>query len=154
MTAGCARCGACCDPVPFSAEKLEAALRWSTAALDGVPSPEDDWPHWLKHGWPEEQKDQAAVFYDPAGKQRENADFIAAHWKPLDDRNCACDAYDPETFSCTAHDTRPPVCRDYPWYGREPADADRLPKQCSYLADVPPDRRPEGARPLIPVSVL
>ena len=47
------------------------------------------------------------------------------------------------------------MCRDYPWYGDDPVTSGRgrdLYRECSYLADVPPSQRPEGARPLIPIT--
>lgn len=129
-------------------------MKWTTAALEGVPAPEDDWPYWLEHGYSEDQQERAIRLYDPAGSQRADADFLAAHWHLLEDaERYSCDAFDAATRQCTAHENRPPVCRDYPWYGGEPS-AERavyMGKQCSYLADLPPDQRPEGARPLIPL---
>ena len=68
-----------------------------------------------------------------------------------------CDAFDPATRLCTAQENRPPVCRDYPWYGKDPAGSGSGPllyRECSYLADVAPDQRPDGARPLIPLTVI
>ena len=159
MTAGCARCGSCCDPVPFTREQHERAVLWTTEALDGVPGPEDDagWAYWLEHGWEQEHRDEAIAWFSAAGvDQRVNADFIAAHWKPLGDGGCACDMYDREARLCMAQDSKPPVCSRYPWYGRGP-DADdgaHMPLQCSYLADLPREKRPEGARPLIPLTVV
>ena len=151
MTAGCARCGSCCDPVSFDPESLGRVARWSTAALEGVPDPSTDegWAYWLEHGHAD--RERTARAFDPAGDYRANADFIAAHWHPAGERNVACDAYDPETRLCTARESRPPVCRDYPWYGREPDSGKGMPLQCSYLADLPAEKRPEGARPLIPL---
>ena len=156
MTAGCARCGSCCDPVPFSREKYEATTKWATEAVSGVPDPEDDagWAYWLEHGWGQESRDEAILRYAPGGSTRVNADFIAAHWKPVSDENCACDMYDREAGLCTAQDSKPPVCSRYPWYGREPDDGTGMPLQCSYLADLPREKRPEGARPLIPLMVI
>jgi hypothetical protein len=132
---------------------------WSTTAVENVPDPRTDegWAYWLANGWPEDWRDAAIDRYDPSGRFREDADFIAAHWTPDGDTGCKCDAFDPATAMCTAHDSRPPVCRDYPWYGREPGTGpDRivLHSQCSYLADLPPDQRPERSRPLIPLTVV
>lgn len=158
-TAGCARCTACCDPVPFSAREHETVAAWSAAAMKaaGTPDPRTDngWAWWIEHGWDEAERDKAIERTDPSGPWRENADFIAAHWMPEGD-GCKCDVFDPATGLCGAYGSRPPVCRDYPWYGDEP-DAERaacLPLQCSYLADVPLDQRPANSRPLIPVAVV
>ncbi len=158
MTAGCARCGACCDPVPFSREKHEAVTKWSAAALEGVPDPRtgDGWAHWLAGDWSGEDRDVAIYRYDPAGSWRQDADFIAAHWTPDGDDGCKCDAFDSSAGLCTAQDAKPPVCRNYPWYGRgpDPGDAETMHSQCSYLADLPRGKRPEGSRPLIPLTVI
>jgi hypothetical protein len=131
-------------------------VKWSTEALCNVPDPEDDsgWTYWLEHDWAQDARDTAIAYYAPGGSTRINADFIAAHWKPVSDKNCTCDMYDSESGLCTAQDSKPPVCSRYPWYGREPDDGTGMPLRCSYLADLPPDRRPDGARPLIPLTVV
>lgn len=130
-------------------------MKWSTGALAGVPDPEDDagWAFWQQHGW-ESARDDAVRRFTPGSNTRTNADFIAAHWKPVSDENCACDMYDRESRLCAAQDGKPPVCAGYPWYGREPDDGVNFPLQCSYLADLPREKRPEGARPLIPLTVI
>jgi Fe-S-cluster containining protein len=90
--------------------------------------------------------------------------FIAQHRHPVtawrsddgeDKLDLRCDAFDPVTRLCAARESRPPVCRGYPWYGDDPATSGRagaLYPECSYLADVSPSLRPEGARPLIPLT--
>ena len=131
MTAGCARCGSCCDPVIIEADVF---------FLCGELARSQEFPH-------------------------HNHRFIAQHWHPVsgwkaeDGTECLsvrCDMFDPERRACTAYNDRPPVCSDYPWYGDKP-NAERaasLPVECSYLADVAPADRPEGSRPLIPLSVI
>jgi hypothetical protein len=151
---------ACCDPVPFAREQHEAVTAWSTKALEGIPDPgtDDGWAYWLAHGWAEDARETAVDRYNPAGRWRQDADFIAAHWTPDGDDGCKCDAFDPATGLCGAHDARPPVCRVCHREGLcRAADAERaacLPSQCSYLADVSRAERPEGSRPLIPLTVL
>jgi Fe-S-cluster containining protein len=110
---------------------------------------------------------QSAVSRDPTEtvrRQRARRDvaFIAAHWHALDREEALrrnpplarlgdrwyyeCDAYDPATRRCTAHAERPPVCRDFPWYGRAPsAGALRSWPGCSYWADVPGGEPPAAA---------
>lgn len=131
---------------------------WSPEALEGIPDPvtDDGWAYWREHGWPEERRDMAIRRFAHDSLYRQDAAFIAAHWVPLDDDTCVCNAFDPETRLCTAHEDRPPVCRDFPWYGAEPESwrSGDLMLQCSYLLDLPPDQRPEGARPLIPLTVI
>lgn len=85
--------------------------------------------------------------------------FLLEHWHPLDgtdNGHYRCDMLDPVHQTCTAHETRPPVCSNYPWYGGGPRAGMLFAKdtQCSYLLDLPPGERPEGSRPLIPVEVL
>lgn len=85
--------------------------------------------------------------------------FIAANMRPVGARDgqvrLACRFYDREHSECRAYDQRPPMCRRYPWYGREPSGAAFGPfSQCSFLLDLPPSERPEGSRPLIPLTVV
>jgi Fe-S-cluster containining protein len=80
-----------------------------------------------------------------------NAEWMRDHWSVVDTyeddegdlvRRVRCDAYDPVNRLCGAHEQRPPVCSDFPWYGRDPnGEASRdiaaaLPPQCSFNADV------------------
>lgn len=132
---------------------------WSTKALERIPDPGTDegWAYWLEHSkYTDDTRDEAIRRYNPDARMRADADFVAAHWTENCDGYWTCDAYDPEHGVCTAHDDRPPLCRDYPWYGRQPGadDAATLYRQCSYLADLPPDQRPDSARPLIPLTVV
>lgn len=96
--------------------------------------------------------------YDDDPRSREDIDFMAAHWTPVTGQpdRYDCDQYDPRERACRAQDTKPPVCRDYPWYGEGPTPqrAAALDPQCSYLGDVKPEHRPEGSRPLIPIEVV
>lgn len=154
VSLGCARCGQCCENITISADGLD---KWTTGALEGVPDPrtDDGWAWWQESGWTD--RDRAWRWWNPDGDNRLCADFITAHWKLNDDgRTYSCDAFDQVTRLCMAHDERPPVCSGYPWYGTEPDDVhiSALGGQCSYLLDVAPDRRPEGSRPLIPLTVL
>lgn len=155
----CARCGSCCEKIWLTADPR----RWSARALEGVPDPrtDDGWSYWLEHttlsdGGRLAGQDRDAVLasYDPAGHKRADADFVAAHFTEHCDGYWTCDAYDPERRECTAHQDRPPLCSGYPWYGDEPSAerAERVHQECSYLADLPPADRPEGARPLIPLT--
>lgn len=128
MTASCAACGSCCDPVTIEAGVF---LGCTARARSEEPASENDLfiaQHWHPlYGWPEEPSTWIAV---------------------------RCDAFDPVTRLCTAHEARPPVCSRFPWYGGTP-EPGRLPYlHCSYQADIPPGERDPDARPLIPVTVL
>jgi len=89
----------------------------------------------------------------------ENYVFLASAVRPLYASGgviyLECSRYDSEHEACSAYEDRPPLCRRFPWYGREPGDGNvPAESRCSYLLDVPPATRPEGARPLIPLTVL
>jgi Fe-S-cluster containining protein len=47
-----------------------------------------------------------------------------------------CRHYDRENKRCMDYENRPPVCRDYPWYGQAPDPLKSLPLECSYREDV------------------
>jgi hypothetical protein len=93
---------------------------------------------------------------EPGSRTERDVTFIRAHWTALPDDpgSSSCDMFDPVHRLCTVQEGKPPVCADYPWYHNEgePLVAHGLPTRCSYLLDVAPEGRPEGARPLIPVE--
>lgn len=129
---GCARCGSCCDPVHLGADQAALVEEWRAyVAAGGSTRPGSD----------------------PA--------FILAHWHEIERSSSGgtryrCDRFDPDARTCTAHEDRPDVCRDFPWYGEKPGEAGArsLDRVCSYLLDVPADQRPTGSRPLIPLEVI
>ena|ERR1700691_4710462 len=126
---GCARCGDCCENI-WVRTSLERLAQWRA---DGS--------------------------YDDRPEQVYNIDFMVRHWHPNPPRedgevSFSCDQFDSVHRLCLARDTRPPVCRDYPWYGGQPRDGVLTNPRCSYLLDLKPDERPDGARPLIPIEVL
>ena len=157
MTAGCAGCGSCCDPVILPDDTFEGLAGWTTAALEGVPDPGTDegWAAWAAIGYTDDQREATVNTYTPGSRYQADANFITGHWHPLGDHEYRCDRFDPATRLCGAHGDRPPVCQDYPWYGEEPAGRIQdTHRHCSFLADLPPGERPEGSRPLIPLMVI
>lgn len=46
-----------------------------------------------------------------------------------------CVNYDVATRSCLAYDSRPPVCSDFPFYGRL-AEGSRINSVCGYQAEL------------------
>lgn len=127
---GCARCGDCCDPVHLAPDQRNIVDSWRTY-LAGNPG--------------------------DAPRPGSDAAFILDHWHELEHRDTGstyrCDRFDPDTRQCTAHDDRPRVCSQFPVYDG-PVDPEVCPPRCSYLLDVAPADRPDGARPLIPLEVL
>jgi len=131
VTAGCARCGHCCSPVVLDADVYAGCCQ---RARSGGQIDHDD--RFITQHW------------HPQGAFTEGSETLL---------ELRCDAFDSVTRLCAARDDRPPVCQDYPWYGEDPVASGRGPRlygECSYLADVPPAQRPEGARPLIPLAVI
>lgn len=80
-----------------------------------------------------------------AGKWSKDAQFILTNMRPTGrvvrqgkrvKQVLECAKFDKETRLCTAHDDRPELCKQYPWYGGEPKQGDTTMKaRCSYLAD-------------------
>lgn len=124
----CARCGDCCDPVILPFHPTERA----TARLADPDA-------------------------DLSDKNREDYNFMIAHWRPIRAvtetdaegdliayYEVRCDMFDKEKRLCGAHESRPPICRNFPWYGRAEDDvegrapvAESLSPRCSFNADVP-----------------
>ena len=89
--------------------------------------------------------------------------FAAEHWHPLtrqeamqrnpfytsrlptDAHLYSCDQLG-DDGSCRVHETRPLVCRGYPWYGQPPRDMALADPDCGYIYDYVTEfviRRPE-----------
>jgi len=85
--------------------------------------------------------------------------FVAAHWHPLTrseaersnpfyTRQLPVDAYlyrcdeVADDGRCLVHDTRPQVCRGYPWYGQPPRLMPLPDGHCGYAVDQPTARAP------------
>jgi Fe-S-cluster containining protein len=87
-----------------------------------------------------------------------NRVFIAENMRPSGagggSIELTCRFYDRDHRACRAYAQRPAMCSGYPWYGREPDGSKPAYGQCSYLLDVPPPERPEGSRPLIPLTAV
>jgi Fe-S-cluster containining protein len=146
----CSRCGDCCERIHFSGDwgYLQEWVDWKQS-----------WYEWAMHNlrdgedgglWDELTPVQAATLA--------NADFLTSHWTPIpEDAGKAmprfqCSAFDPATRLCTAHDSRPPICSGYPWYGSDERPTRRLwSHRCSFWADVPLEDRPGGNLRALPV---
>jgi len=110
----CNRCGDCCENMPLNVTKKQLRRYLATEAT--------------RPGGPRNVDHEA------------NARFILTHWHRSGGGGTAtrysCDAFDPLTRLCTAHEERPPICQGYPWYGRTPTSVTvRLSARCSYNAD-------------------
>jgi len=121
-----ANCGACCDPVlsnygPYdiaTAPAWQTELVWMRENTDPLPRGETlvRWRELVGAG------DRNVVDRDGM--------IIQPHFY-------RCHHFDDETRSCTNYENRPPMCRDYPFYGGTHGDNEvALPKTCGYLVDV------------------
>ncbi|MGN6243251.1 MAG: YkgJ family cysteine cluster protein [Motilibacteraceae bacterium] len=125
----CSRCGDCCERIvyPWAPEAVADLLAQSVLPEEMRRDLEFVRDHWHYLG------------------DHRSAEDGARNGVPADDPAVSpvysCDAFDPVSRLCTAHDARPSVCDGYPWYGRPPA-ANVLSPRCSFTADV---------RPLLPV---
>lgn len=147
----CARCGDCCEHITFSVWRFKQQDR--VRKFLAAPDPSDDhkWETWWKRTgtWDDGSRAHAIdTWYD--------AHFIAQHWLNLGDDDATCDMFDPVSRLCTAHDQRPPVCRDFPWYGAPPKpgatlnpslDGGSASLRCSFWVDVPRSEWPTDAMP-------
>jgi len=111
----CNRCGECCENMPLNLTKRQLRAVLAEASGDAGDAAQRD--------------------------LEENARFILGHWHRSGGGGTrtrySCDAFDPASRLCTAHDERPPICRGFPWYDRPPGTRKvRLPASCSFNADV------------------
>ena len=145
----CSCCGDCCERITFWGDwnTLQQWANWGQA-----------WREWAMYNL----RDGEDGGMDSAVAEcLANADFILSHWRPIaEDAGLAmprfqCSAFDPVTRLCTAHSSRPPICRGYPWYNDEPGQhPERLMgKRCSFWTDVPLEQRPGGNLRSLPVLV-
>jgi Fe-S-cluster containining protein len=115
----CNQCGACCRVIKVDQSPDEIRAMAALTSAIGIPS---------------------------------DFAFVAAHWHPLtrDEAMAAnpfytsrlpedahlyrCDQLGPDG-RCTAHETRPIVCRGYPWYGEDARDMALADPACGYAYD-------------------
>lgn len=121
----CSKCGDCCRVIPVNATKKRFAEKAAAGETGSSP--------FILQHWHRISREEA---------RRRNPHFGGAtpgHYY------YECDMFDPVKNECMAHDSRPQVCRGFPWYGDSPAD--RLYRigpfpRCSFWADVPAAERP------------
>ena len=123
VTNPCNMCGACCRVLTLDQSPQEVQATAALTKVLGIPS---------------------------------DAIFAAEHWRPLTraeamQRNPFYTARLPETAHlytcdqrgadgrCQAHETRPLVCRGYPWYDQPPRKMQLADPECSYAPDVVAD---------------
>lgn len=87
----------------------------------------------------QDQVDRVFAF----GPAQPQGEWIKDHWAPVgpnrrgDGVSLMCINYDVETRRCLDYDNRPPVCRDFPWYRKEPGfNVIDLDSVCGYKAEL------------------
>lgn len=110
-------------------------------AVKGNPREGAIWNQWLLE-WGDGNHAKRSEYID----SYDNAAFITKHWhggvrsSAGRTKNWQCDKFNQATRLCEAHEDRPPVCSDYPWYGGKPKPLDIA--HCSFWADLPSENRP------------
>jgi Fe-S-cluster containining protein len=124
MGATCSQCGDCCEAIPFKYNKKQMA----EITFD-EDSPNHQTQQFVLKWWRRISRKKYVELH-PEAKDTISEFFYT------------CLKFDPQTRLCTAHDERPPVCSNYPWYGRDPKPYG-IPARCSFWVDVPAEQRPE-----------
>lgn len=133
--AGCNGCGACCDPVaaPWSLDTLRRIGPWVLPDLPADFAADREFALEHLHPIPRSEGLAAAPYMSTGMSMLRrpdgSLDWLVTHFY-------RCDLFDPVERTCTAYDDRPPMCRNYPWYGDPPDPSKVLPDQCGYLTDV------------------
>ncbi len=150
MTAECNGCGACCNPVvmPYGPADLRDFRLIEAARAD--PDELDNLLFARAHFTVINRREglQRAAYLSEGGKTTCAMD---ADSRPIVAWSFfySCDRFDPETRSCTDYENRPPLCRDYPFYGAPLDDpwnkAKALPETCAFRADI--------GQPVVPVAL-
>ena len=142
----CAKCGDCCQDIWIGSSKR----RFREIIAYGDPRDDAVWQAWVDSWEPDSDLRLRREAYV---RDYLTAAFVVEHWhggvraKGKATNHWDCDAFDPLTNLCTAHAERPPVCSDFPWYGKEPSlePVEKLPN-CSFWADLPEETWPEPVR--------
>lgn len=112
----CAKCGRCCEVIAVNGTKRQY----------------------------KESNVSSAAFMLTHWHRVSRSEAVATNWRIVrSDKKRAkyyykCDQYDPDTKSCLCQEEKPPVCRDFPWYGTEPTVFALCSwPECSFWEDVP-----------------
>jgi Fe-S-cluster containining protein len=126
----CNKCGACCRVLTLEQSPAEVQAIAAVTKVLGIPSDHVfAAEHW--HPLTRAEAMQRNPFY--VRRLSEGAHFYWCDQLGADGR-------------CTAHETRPLVCRGYPWYDQAPRDMPLADQDCGYVYDWVTEfviRRPE-----------
>lgn len=150
----CSRCGDCCEAIPFN-----RSLDYMRERIKAY----QDWAFYYSNN-PDYEPGENEPTLEQTKKNYEDATFIVKHWTRIEKEEAVglmpllsdqkkyfytCNMLDKETRLCTAHDERPPVCRDYPWYDRKPSGKSLVSKRCGFWYDVDEEERPDNILPIV-----
>lgn len=116
----CNLCGACCRVLMLEQSPDEVQALAAVTKVLGIPS---DHQFAAEH-WHPLTRDEA-VARNPFYVSRLAAD-VHLYW---------CDQLGDDN-RCRAHDTRPMVCRGYPWYDQPPREMPLADPECGYKVDL------------------
>lgn len=111
----CNKCGDCCETITFSQiEKVTDIVKWVT------------------------HPDSQFINREDLDVNVIDALFITDNWELNDDeKTYHCNKFDKVNRLCSMHESRPYVCRGFPWYGKEThEEAISIYKNCSFWADI------------------
>jgi Fe-S-cluster containining protein len=120
----CNGCGACCRTIMLEQSPEEVRQMAAVTRVLGIPS---DHQFAAEHWHPLTREEALAT--NPFYVSRLGTDV---HWY-------ACDQLGADG-KCTAYETRPLVCRGYPWYDAPPKAMPLADPECGYAVDLPPAR--------------
>ena len=116
----CNMCGACCRVILLEQSPEEVQGMAGITSVLGIPS---DYTFVAKHWRPLTREE--AMQRNPFYTQR----------LPENSHLYTCDQLGPEG-QCLSHESRPFVCRGYPWYDQAPKHMPLADPDCSYKVDL------------------
>lgn len=134
----CGKCGNCCENIITSWDLSTLEQNWNGWVVG--PDPTVDlvaFDAWVR--------ENGLELEDALSRRKscyENYAFVKAHWTRQEERPpdgsfvWDCAKFDSVTRECTAHESRPPICSGYPWYGKPPYRESNLSPQCTFNADI------------------
>jgi Fe-S-cluster containining protein len=116
----CNRCGACCRVLVLAQSPDEVRDMAAVTNILGIPS---DFTFAAAHWHPLTREEALA----------RNPFYV--HALPAETHFYRCDQLGADG-QCQAYETRPLVCRGYPWYGQAPRDMPLADARCGYAYDL------------------
>jgi Fe-S-cluster containining protein len=113
----CIGCGMCCRAITLAYTKKDIRKVW--------PEDKGTSKWFVLKNWHRISRDQAL---------KENPNVVNME-KQIGWYWYTCSMFDRETNKCKVHDSKPRICKGYPWYGNEPNDTALYGANCGYRVD-------------------